>query len=948
MSGAAGPNEDPSRRVGPYRLLKLLGEGGMGSVWLAQQEQPIRRQVALKLIKPGMDSHEVIARFESERQALARLNHPNVAAVYDAGTTPQDRPYFAMEYVPGMPITTFCDSRRLSIRQRLELLMVVCDAVQHAHQKGIIHRDLKPSNILVAVPESGGETAGRYLPKVIDFGLAKAMAPGESVAVTEHRQFVGTLPYASPEQVDLSQDVDTRADVYALGALLYELLTGLPLFDPHTLRQVGFAELLRVIRQVDPPTPSLRLSGLRAACSPSSASLPVARTTAVGVPHDAAPNEAGRTVTGPLPELQRWMAPEAPTLAQVADLRRTDPRGLHRALRGDLDWITMRALEKDRARRYATASELAADLERHLRGQPVSVGPPTVRYRVEKFVRRNYAAVWAGGLVAGALVVGAAGLIGGLIRAQTEMREATRQTEIAEAASGFLERMFSAATLGQSGLDVRVLDVVDVTRRELEQRPPADLDVEIRARWTLAESYLALGELDAAVEMLDETLDRIEQQRGRADPAYAMTRINLAGALIQQSGLTLSADVVAECRGMIAEAIQVLAPEQDRYWREIATGWLNVVDTYSTSDAAALTEAEAALQRADALITAHALSNDRICGNRLAQAAVIAYLRNDLPHAASDLEQAYAVLQAAVGPFHRETMATMHNLASIYDASGRSQDAAALYKEHLARARSQLKTDHPDLASVLDTLGNRLVDAGHDLDTAAEYLKECAEIRERKLGLEHPDTWRARRCVLYPLGATGHWAEVVRLGQPTYEWFEGRGDLEGARLTLNILCAAYRELRDGSAQAEAHTRRFVELEQARPGALDRRDFYVALNWLAMNLSYQHRYADAAALLDEWMPTLRAHLPNDHEFLINFDRLYASALRLSGRCADGESHLLAAVERWRAARPADPSYAVAVATDLVSLYRAWEDAEPGQHHDQLDTWQVWLVVHQTPE
>ena len=212
MSATANQSGEYAQRIGAYRLLKLLGEGGMGSVWLAEQEHPIRRQVALKLIKPGMDSCEVVARFESEGQALARLNHPNIAAVYDAGTNPQDRPYFAMEYVPGVPITAFCDNRRLNIHQRLELLMAVCDAVHHAHQKGIIHRDLKPSNILVTTPEGGGEAAPRCLPKVIDFGLAKAMAPGESVAVTEHRQFVGTLPYASPEQVDLSQDIDTRTD----------------------------------------------------------------------------------------------------------------------------------------------------------------------------------------------------------------------------------------------------------------------------------------------------------------------------------------------------------------------------------------------------------------------------------------------------------------------------------------------------------------------------------------------------------------------------------------------------------------------------------------------------------------------------------------------------------------------------------------------------------------
>jgi len=339
-----------------YKLLEKIGEGGMAVVYMAEQEEPIRRKVALKIIKLGMDTRQVIARFKAERQALAFLDHPNIARVFDAGATETGRPYFVMELVRGMSVTDYCDQSKLDTRQRLELFVQVCHAVQHAHQKGIIHRDLKPSNVMVTMHDD------KPVPKVIDFGIAKATSQRltEKTLFTRYAQMVGTPAYMSPEQAEFSGlAVDGRTDLYSLGVLLYELLTGTTPFESERLERVSYDEICRIIRESEPPKPSTRLSTLRG---------------------------------GP---------------ASAARSRRTGPDQLRQSLRGDLDWIVMKCLEKDRTRRYETADELAADIERHLGDEPVSAGPPSARYRLHKFVRRNRVAVITFSLVAAALAIGA-------------------------------------------------------------------------------------------------------------------------------------------------------------------------------------------------------------------------------------------------------------------------------------------------------------------------------------------------------------------------------------------------------------------------------------------------------------------------------------------------------------------------------------------------------------
>src|SRR5262245_14843959 len=348
-----GP-ERPGTQIGSYKLLQKIGEGGFGVVYMAEQQEPVRRRVALKVIKPGMDTRQVIARFEAERQALAMMDHANIARVMDAGATQSGRPFFVMELVRGVPITAYCDQNHLPVRERLELFAAVCHAIQHAHQKGIIHRDVKPSNILVTSQD------GQPIVKVIDFGVAKAMGQQltDKTLFTDFAQMIGTPLYMSPEQAELSStDIDTRSDIYSLGVMLYELLTGSTPVDKEQMKKAAFDEIRRLIREQEPPKPSTRISSAEAAPS-------------------------------------------------IAAQRHTEPAKLARLVRGELDWIVMKALEKDRNRRYETASAFAKDLEHFLNDEQVAACPPSTSYRLRKFARRNEAALATATTIAAVLVVG--------------------------------------------------------------------------------------------------------------------------------------------------------------------------------------------------------------------------------------------------------------------------------------------------------------------------------------------------------------------------------------------------------------------------------------------------------------------------------------------------------------------------------------------------------------
>ena len=509
--------EGPGTVVGPYKLLQKLGEGGMGVVYMAEQEEPVRRMVALKIIKPGMDSKQVIARFEAERQALAMMDHHNIAKVLDAGTTDTGRPYFAMELVKGVPITEYCDKNKLTPRERLEMFIPVCGAIQHAHQKGIIHRDIKPSNVLVTLYD------GKPVPKVIDFGIAKATQQKltERTMFTGIGQILGTFEYMSPEQAEMNQlDVDTRTDVYSLGVMLYELLTGSTPITKEKLRSFGLEEMLRTIRETEPPKPSTRVSN------------------------------------------------SAEAMSSISEVRKTDPVRLSKFVRGDLDWIVMKALEKDRTRRYETANGLAADVQRFLDDQAVEACPPSARYKFRKFARRNKAMLATGTAIAGILLVSTvvstglaiwaaraeqkaseneAAATAALAAEQQAREEEQKQRELAEEnatkakreatksreVASFLVTMVEG--VGPSvarGRDTTMLkEILDNTADRLDTDLKDHPDVEAELRSTIGKVYFELSKLGEAEAMHRRALDLRKAVYGQKHTLVAESLTNLARAL---------------------------------------------------------------------------------------------------------------------------------------------------------------------------------------------------------------------------------------------------------------------------------------------------------------------------------------------------------------------------------------------------------------------------------
>jgi eukaryotic-like serine/threonine-protein kinase len=481
------PTEKPGDRIGRYKLLEELGEGGCGVVYMAEQEEPVRRRVALKVIKLGMDTKSVIVRFEAERQALALMDHSNIAKVLDAGATETGRPFFVMELVRGIKITDYCDQNNVTTEQRLELFTRVCHAVQHAHQKGIIHRDLKPSNILVTLHD------GVPVPKVIDFGIAKATSDQrltDKTLFTAFEQFIGTPAYMSPEQAEMSGlDVDTRIDIYSLGVLLYELLTGKTPFDAKELLSKGLDEMRRTIREVEPVKPSTRL-------------------TQEFVAADVSPLKSHRSGEEKI---------------------RTDSHRLLQEVRGDLDWIVMKCLEKDRTRRYETANGLAADIERYLSSEPITARPPSGFYRLQKMVRRNKAAFTAAAAIAVMLVVAVVVSTWQAVRATSEKQRADEQAAIATSITRYLRQMLGSITPSSGkSFDYTVRQLLDDYAADLEKQLPNHPEVEAALQTTLGEGYGVLGERDKALKHLSRALELRRSALGENHEKYAESLVEYA------------------------------------------------------------------------------------------------------------------------------------------------------------------------------------------------------------------------------------------------------------------------------------------------------------------------------------------------------------------------------------------------------------------------------------
>ena len=707
--------EGPGTRIGRYKLLQVIGEGGFGSVFMAEQEHPVRRKVALKIIKLGMDTRQVIARFEAERQALAMMDHPHIAKVLDAGATDSGRPFFVMELVRGVPITEYCDTNNLSTRDRLELFVPVCHAVQHAHQKGIIHRDIKPSNILVTMAD------GRPIPKVIDFGIAKATSARltEKTLFTEFRQLIGTPEYMSPEQAEMSGiDVDTRTDVYSLGVLLYELLTGTTPFDPKELRSKAYGEIQRMIREVEPPRPSTRVSSL------------------------------------------------GPTLAAVAAHRRTEPRKLGQLMRGELDWIVMKAMEKDRTRRYETANGLAMDVKRYLEDEPVSARPAGAGYRLRKFATKHKVGFAAAGGVAAALVLGLALATAGFVRARTERDravtlaaaldeqrrdaiDARARAETAKADAekdraaakaseedarvnlgmmlsvvGFINDMFSAADPDLHDPDVTVRQMLDRTVTQLDERgtsyPPR---VEAAIRHTMGQAYNGLGRLDDAEVQYRKTISLREAALPADHPALTQAVASLGSHLANQRRFD--------------EAVPLLERAMDVYRRSNIGGehLIGVLDSLQFAADALGDHASAERFHREAVELRQKSGVDPSVVQlfNLAGEASVHLGRKDYAAAERNLRQAIDLNRRVTqGKDDRQLIALYHNLGLALAQQGRHDEAVAAYGQSLEASEKLLGRDHVGADATVGNLAAALRAQGKE-DDARAYESRRVSIRIKGL-----------------------------------------------------------------------------------------------------------------------------------------------------------------------------------------------------------------------
>jgi serine/threonine protein kinase/tetratricopeptide (TPR) repeat protein len=951
--------------IGPYKLLQELGEGGMGTIWMAEQTQPVQRKVALKIIKPGMDSRQVISRFEAERQALALMDHPNIASVHDGGTTASGRPYFVMELVKGVPITKFCDEQRLTPRQRLELFVPVCQAVQHAHQKGIIHRDLKPSNVLVCLYD------GRPVPKVIDFGVAKAAGQKltERTMFTEVGQVVGTLEYMSPEQAELNQlDIDTRSDIYSLGVLLYELLTGSTPLDKKRLKEAAFMEVLRVIREEEPPKPSTRLS-----------------------------------TTEQLPS--------------IAANRGLEPKKLSALVRGELDWIVLKALDKDRNRRYETANGFAMDIQRYLADEPVQACPPSASYRLRKFVWRHKRAVLTALVVLLALIGGVIGTTWQLVRAEravaaekaaNEMtnkrltqiekgneilagifadlevqevneRDGPLEALLAErlvqeadqlkgdsvgdplAVAALQERLGrSLISLGFADRAIPILQKSRKTRLEILGRDHPDT---LSTTGNLAQSYQDTGKLDLALSLLEETLPLTRSQLG-ADHRDTLSCMNCLGETYMHLGkhdlalplleetlrlrkarfgpddpFTISSmnnlAVAYEFAGRYALSLPLKEETLRRYKTQFGPDHpktINAMNNLAEGYRAA-GKMELALPLIEETFTLaktrlgpyHPITlvsmNNLGMDNRLA---------GKLDQARPLLEEAFRLMKVKLGPDHFNTLSCMANLADCYRDMRKLDLALPLYREGLERAGAKFGLDNPRTLGRLQVLGAAYWSL-HQLDKSVPIFEDLVKRREATLGRQHPDTLHAIANLGVNYSSAGRLDQALPLLEegyqasktiPTLRWvgtdllggyIKADKTIRAAALAKELVADARRALPPNSAQLAAK-----------------------LAQITFHLLKIKAYADAEPVLQECL-TIRIKTQPDDWTTFNTQSLLGGALLGQQKYAAAEPLLLAGYEGMKKREktiPLDAQARLAEAADrLVALYTATNKS------DDLKKWQA---------
>jgi eukaryotic-like serine/threonine-protein kinase len=656
--------------IGPYHLIQLIGTGGMGEVWLAEQKQPVRRRVAVKLIKAGMDTREVIGRFESERQALALMDHPAIAKVYDAGSTPEGRPYFVMEYVAGLPITEFCDKHKLSMRERLELFMRVCEGVQHAHQKAIIHRDLKPSNILVT------EVDGKPAPRIIDFGVARATSQRltAETMLTRLGNVIGTPGYISPEQADSGgEDIDTRTDVYSLGVVLYELLTGA---QPLELRKLAFAEILRKLREEDPAPPSTKL---------------------------------------------RSKGEESATAARN---RGSDPPTLARQVRGDLDAISLKALEKERSRRYGTPMELAWDIGRYLRHEPVLAHRAGAGYRARKYIRRHRIAVAAAAaIVLLAVSFGVAQTI--------QLRRTARERDRANRITEFMTNMFKVSDPSQAhGNLVPAREILDKASNAIDTGLAGDPELQAQLMFVMGTIYDNLGLYPRAQALLQKAAGICRRVLGRDDHMTLTVEMGLASLFLHE-GRYRDADSLD--RETIEIQRRVLGPQHP--------------DTLaSMSNLGAALFSEGKYPEAVKILREVLDTERRVTGaDRQATLATMNNLalglldQNQYAEAEALQREAVERAQRVLGAEHPTTLMLMNTLGKTLRLEKKYAEAEKLDRDVVDTQRRVLGPAHPQTAGSISQLATLLLDEGR-YSEAEKLEREAVDFRRRNLGPDNPDT----------------------------------------------------------------------------------------------------------------------------------------------------------------------------------------------------------------
>jgi tRNA A-37 threonylcarbamoyl transferase component Bud32/Tfp pilus assembly protein PilF len=909
--------EKAGDRIGRYKLLQQIGEGGCGVVYMAEQLEPVRRRVALKVIKLGLDTKAVVARFEAERQALALMDHPNIAKVLDAGATDTGRPYFVMDLVRGVKITEYCDEKKLSTRERLDLFIQVCGAIQHAHQKGIIHRDIKPSNILVSVNDGVAE------PKVIDFGVAKATSGQQltdKTLFTAFEQFIGTPAYMSPEQAVVSNvDIDTRSDIYALGVLLYELLTGKTPFDAKELLAIGLDELRRKIREAEPQRPSTRLSTL-------------------------ADNE----------------------LSTTAQRRGLDAPKLVSELRGDLDWIVMKCLEKDRARRYETANGLSLDIQRHLNHEPVIACPPGTLYRFQKLVRRNKLVFAAGAGVVAALLIGLGISTWMFFIERTAVREQSRlrQQAQAEAARSQEVAQFLKETLKGLGPSVawggdRTLlqEMLNQTAERIGRGLTNQPDIAISLRLTLAETYEELGLYEPERQISEQALLFAESSFGKeslwaANSAtqlgWAEWRLNKLAQAEQhlRQGLELRQKLRGNRHALVADSLGKLSfvlanrrrsTESVNAAREAHAICKELFGDNHPEVARSLAGLAIILRMAGRYDEAEPLARQALALHRkllgdgnydtttaLNKLAMVLMGQRKFSEAESLMRESLAMQKKLLGEKHPELVLSLNLLGQILSAR-KQAEAEEVYREALEQQKKLHGDEHPDVAQALENLGRELGEQGRHVEAEAIF-RDALAMRKNLLGDEHPDVGRSLFNVAFALHKQGKLADAETLYREALTLLRKVGDGENPYVatSLNNL-ANILDLQDKHAEAEVMHREALALRKKLFG-----DAHAvvaqSLDNLALVLKHQNKLADAETMFREALDVRRKLLGDE-------DPAVAHSLHnLASACADTGKHdeallLYKEVLKLNTSNlGSDHRYTLGAMSNLATAYRNTNDLE----------------------